>query len=36
MFGYELAKQMNQLELQHASQNDTYMYGIGITSNLGC
>jgi len=28
MFGYELVKHISQLELEleHASQNDTYMY----------
>ncbi len=40
MFGYELVKHMSQLELEleleHASQNDTQMYGINIISNLGC
>jgi hypothetical protein len=36
MFGYELVKHMSQLELEHDSQNDIYMCGICIISNLGC
>jgi hypothetical protein len=36
LFGYVLVKHMSKLELENASQNDTYMYGIGIISNLGC